>query len=250
MANEEILSSNEELQSTNEELETAKEELQSMNEELSTANEGMRKQNLAMGLANSDLNNLFSSASLPMLMVGSDLRIRRFTRLVEKVLSIIPSDVGRPLRDFQFNLHLPNLDSLLSEVISTGVFKEWEVQDLKGHWYSIRIQPYKTDEGKAEGAVRLTFIDIDSFKGVEKLTKGPGGAPVRPELQRGDRADRPGAFLGSGRRAPRDLGEHGLLPRLPNLQGRDGGTVHLQPRERPVGHPSFADVPGPGAIRN
>jgi two-component system CheB/CheR fusion protein len=170
VANEEILSSNEELQSTNEELETAKEELQSMNEELSTANEGMRQQNLAISQANNDLNNLFSSASLPMLLVGSDLRIRRFTRLVEKVLSIIPTDVGRPLKDFQFNLHLPNLEVLLSEVITTGVFKEWEVQDLKGHWYSIRIQPYRTDEGKAEGAV-LTFIDIDSFKGVEKLTK-------------------------------------------------------------------------------
>jgi two-component system, chemotaxis family, CheB/CheR fusion protein len=169
-ASEEVLSSNEELQSTNEELETAKEELQSTNEELSAANEEMLRRNLDLGRANDDLNNLFNSASLPVLMVGSDMRIRRFTRLIEKVLNIIPTDVGRPLGDFRFNLHPPALEPLLAEAVASGSPMEREVQGLSGHWYSVRIQPYKTEEGKLDGAV-LSFIDIDSLKGVERLTK-------------------------------------------------------------------------------
>ena len=78
-ANEEILSSNEELQSTNEELQTAKEELQSSNEELSTVNEQLQQRNLELTQSNNDLVNLFASTNIPVVMVGSDLRIRRVT---------------------------------------------------------------------------------------------------------------------------------------------------------------------------
>jgi two-component system, chemotaxis family, CheB/CheR fusion protein len=78
-ANEEIQSSNEELQSTNEELETAKEELQSTNEELTTLDEELRHSNLELGEVNNDLVNLLRSVNIPVVMVGRDLRIRRFT---------------------------------------------------------------------------------------------------------------------------------------------------------------------------
>src|SRR5262249_37836787 len=78
-ANEEILSSNEELQSTNEELQTAKEELQSTNEELTTVNEELNVRNLELTQTNNDLNNLLANVNIPVVMLGSDLRIRRFT---------------------------------------------------------------------------------------------------------------------------------------------------------------------------
>src|SRR5262249_27791633 len=83
-ANEEILSSKEELQSTNEEMETAKEELQSANEELTTLNEELQNRNIELSLLNNDLNNLFNSVQLPIVMLGRDLRIRRYTPVSEK----------------------------------------------------------------------------------------------------------------------------------------------------------------------
>jgi two-component system CheB/CheR fusion protein len=95
--NAEILSSNEELQSTNEELETAKEELQSANEELTTVNEQLQHRNLELSQANADFANLLGSVNLPVLMVGADLRVRRFTSPATKVLGLQPSDVGRPI---------------------------------------------------------------------------------------------------------------------------------------------------------
>src|SRR5213080_1337326 len=93
-ANEEILSSNEELQSTNEEMETAKEELQSANEELSTVNDELRSRNLEVNQINNDLTNLFASIYFAVVMVGSDLTIRRFTPQAQKFLGLIPADVA------------------------------------------------------------------------------------------------------------------------------------------------------------
>ena len=96
-ANEEILSSNEELQSTNEEMETAKEELQSTNEELSTVNDGFRNRNQEISQVNTDLLNLLESIEIAVMMIGSDMTIRRFTPKAQKFLGLIAGDIGRPL---------------------------------------------------------------------------------------------------------------------------------------------------------
>jgi two-component system, chemotaxis family, CheB/CheR fusion protein len=168
-ANEEILSSNEELQSTNEELETAKEELQSTNEELSTVNDEIRQRNQELGEANNDLNNLFSSANLPIIVLDSNLRIRRFTASAEKVLNVIPTDIGRPIGHLNLNIPIPDLEPLILEAIDSVSIKEREVQDGEGHQYSLRIRPYKTTDNRIDGAM-LLFIDIDSYKNVDRLT--------------------------------------------------------------------------------
>lgn len=169
-ANEEVLSSNEELQSTIEELETAKEELQSTNEELTTANEEVQRRNAELDQANGDLNNLFGSANLPIIMLGKDLCIRRFTRVAAQTFNILPGDIGRPVGDLKLNIHIPDLESLVSSVISAAGMKEYELQDRQGRWYSLQIRPYKTVENRIDGAV-LLFIDISSVKSVEKLTR-------------------------------------------------------------------------------
>jgi two-component system CheB/CheR fusion protein len=162
-ANEEIQSSNEELQSTNEELETAKEELQSSNEELNTVNEELENRNAQLAQVNDDLRNLLSSVNIPIVMVSSDLRIRRFTPQAEKVFSIIASDVGRPIGNIRPNINLANLEQLLTEVIETLRTHEAEVQDVNGRWHLLRIRPYRTEDNRIEGAV-LALLDIDEMK--------------------------------------------------------------------------------------
>lgn len=162
-ANEEIQSSNEELQSTNEELETAKEELQSTNEELTTLNEELQNRNTELSQLNNDLSNLLSSVSMPILMLGNDLTIRRFTPLAERFFNLIPSDVGRRITDINPNVLIPSLEKLVSEVIETLRIQEQEVQDREGRWYSLRIRPYRTTENKIDGAV-VMLVDIDEMK--------------------------------------------------------------------------------------
>ncbi|NNN06533.1 MAG: PAS domain-containing protein [Elusimicrobia bacterium] len=176
-ANEELLAGNEELRSTNEELETAKEELQSSNEELSTVNDEVVRRNLELDHANSDLSNLFVSAKLPIIMLGSDLRIRRLTQIAEKLFNILPTDIGRPLADLKLNIQTPDLESLVASVISTANMRELELQDRQGTWYSLQIRPYMTVAGKVDGAV-LLFIDLTSVKGTEKLQRSLDDAQI------------------------------------------------------------------------
>src|SRR5215831_17797777 len=158
-ANEEIQSSNEELQSINEELETAKEELQSSNEELTTINEELHNSNLESQQANNDLSNLLSSAQLPIIMLGNDLRIRRFTPMAERALNLMATDVGRPITDLKLNLDLPELQNLLMEAIDTVSAKDLEVEDSNGNWYSMRIRPYRTADNKIAGVV-MVLVDV------------------------------------------------------------------------------------------
>jgi two-component system CheB/CheR fusion protein len=162
-ANEEALSSNEELQSTNEELETAKEELQSTNEELVTVNEQLGNRNFELAQLNDDLTNLLSSVDIPILMLSGDWRIRRFTPQAQKLLNLLPGDVGRPILNLRPNLDVPDMARLVTEVVDTVSVREREVQDLEGRWYSMRIRPYRTMDNKIDGAV-MTFIDIDAAK--------------------------------------------------------------------------------------
>ncbi|MCC5667302.1 PAS domain-containing protein [Nostoc sp. CHAB 5784] len=163
VANEEILSSNEELQSTNEELETAKEEIQATNEELNTTNEELRSRNLELHQVNNDLTNLLASINIPILILTSDLRVRRFTPMAQRLFNLIPADAGRPLSDIRANLNIPDLEPLILEVLDTLSIKELEVQTLGGHWYNLRIRPYRTTENQIDGVV-LVLIDIDFLK--------------------------------------------------------------------------------------
>ncbi|MCG7865150.1 MAG: chemotaxis protein CheR [gamma proteobacterium symbiont of Stewartia floridana] len=167
-ANEEIQSTNEELQSTNEELETAKEELQSANEELSTVNEELENRNDELARTNDDLTNLLASVNLPILMLGSDLRIRQFTQAAEKLLNLIDTDVGRPIGNIKANIDIPDLESEVLDVIDTMATKSIEVQDNSGIWYTINIRPYKTLDNRIDGAV-MVFIDISAIKDIDQI---------------------------------------------------------------------------------
>ena len=156
-ANEEILSSNEELQSTNEELDTAKEELQSTNEELNTLNDELQGRNEELSRVNSDLVNLLGSIQIAIVMVAGDLKIRRFTPMAERVLNLIPADVGRRISDIKPNFDCPDLEQLIVESIDTVTVKEREVRDRGGRRYSLRVRPYKNLENRIDGAILALF---------------------------------------------------------------------------------------------
>ena len=160
---EEIQSSNEELQSTNEELETTKEELQSTNEELITVNEEMQNRNAELTRINDDLLNLLNNVSLPLVILTSDLRIRRYTSMAESILNLIPTDMGRPFSDLRTKIAFPGLEGILQDVLNNLTPREMEVQDQSGKWHRLRVRPFTTHEKKIDGVV-LTLLDIDEMK--------------------------------------------------------------------------------------
>ncbi len=160
---EELRAANEEAQAGNEELETAQEELESANEELNTLNEELKISNVEFSKVNRDLTNLLESISIPLVMVGRDLRIRGFTRAMEPMLNLIASDVGRSITDLQPQVELPDLRRRLLDAMEGGDRKPRDIRDAHGHWYSLRILPSMGPDGKTDGAV-LMLVDIDAAK--------------------------------------------------------------------------------------
>jgi len=160
---DELRSANEEAQAGNEELETAQEELESANEELNTLNEDLKISNVEFSHVNRDLTNLLESISIPLVMVGRNLRIRRFTRAVEPLLNLMAADVGRSITDLQPQMELPDLRRLLVDAMEGGDRKPRNIRDSHGRWYSLRILPSVGPDGKIDGAV-VMFIDIDAAK--------------------------------------------------------------------------------------
>lgn len=195
-SNEEVQSANEELQSVNEELETSKEELESANEELTTVNEEMASRNAELNRLNADLHNLQNITKLPILLLGRDLIIRRFSAPTEKIFNLLATDVGRPLSGVRHNLVVekagngkgeipsdavtnsqPNgnfspcaIEDLIREVIDGVREVEREVRDKDGRWYSMRVRPYITVDNKVDGAV-LVLVDITDLKLKEQEIK-------------------------------------------------------------------------------
>ena len=191
-ASEELLSSNEELQSTNEELQTAKEETQSANEELATLNDELQHRNTELGQANNDLVNLLAAVQIAIVLVGRDLRIRRFTPIAEKAFNLIPTDVGRPIGHIKPNLAGVDLAELIRQVIDTLTPLESQIQDKDGRWFVLRVRPYVTLDNKIDGA-SVILLDIDSFLPKEQKTptNGDSARPVQEEV-------RPGSTAGDG----------------------------------------------------
>jgi two-component system, chemotaxis family, CheB/CheR fusion protein len=162
-ANEEAQSSMEELHSTNEELETAKEELQSGNEELVTLNEQLHRRNMELAHLSDELSNVLTGVDMPIVILGGGRRIRRFTPQAEKLLHLLPGDIGRPIGHIRIGVNLPQLDESISQVLK-GLRDVWrEIQADDGRWYSVRILPFLTAEHKTDG-VLMVFVDVDELK--------------------------------------------------------------------------------------
>jgi len=183
---EELQSSNEELQSTNEELETSKEEIQSTNEELATVNAELQNRNTELDRVNADLRNLIGNVDAAIIMLGPDLRIRRFTPPAERLFSLIPGDVGRPLADVRLNLDdPPELAPLLGEVLATAQPQSLEVRDRRGRWYSLRLRPYRNLENQIDGVI-VMLVDVNALKRAHTITESIVATVREPLLVLGE----------------------------------------------------------------
>jgi two-component system CheB/CheR fusion protein len=167
--NEELQSTNEELQSTNEELETSKEEQQSLNEELATVNTELQGKIDELTIANNDMKNLLDSLDIPMIFLDMDFFVKRFTSHATKVINLIHSDIGRHIGDIVTKLKNVNLVEDANLILNDLVYREREVQNHEGHWYNMKVAPYRTTENVIDGVV-VVFSDIHQQKqSVEKL---------------------------------------------------------------------------------
>ncbi len=161
--NEELQSTNEELQSANEELSTSREELQSLNEELVTVNTELQEKIDEVTKAKNDMRNLMEGTEIATIFLDKDLCIKGFTSHADKVINLIQTDVGRPIRHIASNLKYENLVEDAKEVLKTIIPRQTEVRTKDGHWYLMRIMPYRTIDNVIDGVV-ITFAGIHEQK--------------------------------------------------------------------------------------
>ena len=162
-SNEELQSSNEELQSTNEEMETSKEELQSVNEEIVTVNTELQGKIDELAQAYNDMNNLLASTEIGTIFLDSDLKIKRFTPPMSKIINLIQTDVGRPIADLSSNLIYDGIVKDANTVLNKLIPIHKSIKSNEGIWYKMQIMPYRTSENVIQGVV-ITFVDISEEK--------------------------------------------------------------------------------------
>jgi len=173
-ANEEIQSGNEELHSTNEELQTSKEELESANEELNTVNEEIQHRNQQLAQLSNDLINILNSATIPIVMLGEDLHIRRSTPEAERVFGFSSHDIGKALTHLPLNIDVPQLERWMLDVMRDVTMRTEQVRSREGKSYKLRITPYRTLENKIDGVV-IALLDITDL--VPGVANGKNLAP-------------------------------------------------------------------------
>jgi len=169
-SNEEVTAANEELQSANEEMETSKEELQSLNEELNTINIRLQEKVDELESTNNDVVNLLASTSIATLFLDRGFRIKRFTPAITRLMSLIPTDLGRPIGDILMRFTDEALLDDARRVLVDLAPLTREVQADDGRWYIRRIMPYRTQDDRIEGVV-ATFVDVMEIKQAEEALR-------------------------------------------------------------------------------
>ncbi|MCU0959316.1 MAG: response regulator [Pirellulaceae bacterium] len=165
-SNEELQATNEELVASNEELQSTNEELHSVNEELYTVNAEYQRKIAELTQLTNDMDNLLQSTDVGTIFLDRDLCIRKFTPRIAQVFHILPQDVGRRIDSFATNIQYDELVPDLERVLHAEVPTERQVCDRQGHWYLLRILPYRLN-ATVTGVV-ITLIDVDVVKATER----------------------------------------------------------------------------------
>ncbi|QPM91199.1 CheR family methyltransferase [Pseudooceanicola algae] len=155
-SNEELQASNEELQASNEELQSSNEELHAVNEELVSVSSEHERQIEMLSELNRDTEVVLRLLKTGVIVLDSQLRIRRFSQLIGRVFQMEAHDVQRSLDVVSPRLDFADLAGMARQVIETG---EPVVRSgtYGGHDLEVRAHPFDRieDDGRTRGVAVL-----------------------------------------------------------------------------------------------
>ncbi|WP_439624748.1 chemotaxis protein CheB [Gemmata sp.] len=164
-SNEELQATNQELTAANEELQSTNEELHSVNEELYTVNAEFQKKIAELTQLSADVDNLLMSTGVHTMFLDRALCLRKFTPKIAESFNLLPQDIGRRIDHFTYTIDHPGMLADLRAVLDHPTPIERQVRDRRGHWFLLRILPYRA--GLAIDGVVLTLIDLSEVKRAE-----------------------------------------------------------------------------------
>jgi PAS domain S-box-containing protein len=133
--------------------------MKASNDELRALNRQLKEKLQAIHNENNKLTSLLSSSEVAMVFLDAELRIKRFTPPTEKLLKLVPGDVGRPFCDFAPGYHDTTLLESCRRVLDTHTAEEKEIRTDSQHSYLRRILPCRTADNRIDG-IAIVFIDI------------------------------------------------------------------------------------------
>jgi len=149
--------------SYNEELLTTNEEYQSVNNELQEVNIQYQYKNKELDDLYNDMTNYLNSTDIGIIFLDENLCVRKFTPSIIKEINLITQDIGRPMNHISNNLINDDLNIGASEVLSSHISFEKEIQSKNGKWYLFKCAPCFTFENSIKGVV-LSLVDITNIK--------------------------------------------------------------------------------------
>ena len=123
-------------------------------------------------------------------------------------MSLIPTDVGRPLGDLVVEPELRRRCwTTAARSCAHWCRRKWRYRTKAGQWHLMRIMPYRTVENMIDGVV-VTFVDIGRIKQGDSGRRRPSGSTSTDILRR------PASRWPCSTAVPRRVGQRGVLPRL------------------------------------
>jgi len=124
-----------------------------------TVNEEIQHRNQELAQLSNDLINLLHSATIPIIMLGPDLHIRRYTPEAERIFGFSNHDMGKVFTHLPLNLEVAQLERWMLDVMRDVTMRNEQVLAQDGKSYKLRITPYRTLENKIDGVV-VVLLDI------------------------------------------------------------------------------------------
>jgi two-component system, chemotaxis family, CheB/CheR fusion protein len=166
--NEELESANEELQSANEELVASREELEATNEQVFVINHELQKRIAEVADAHDDLHNILAGVDHAVVVVDTELRIRRYTAAASRLFGLAPADCGRSIERVEHVV--PGARAQVAEALATLHAIDVEILAGNQRWYRLRIAASRTHDDAPNGAV-ITLADIDVVRRVRDRSR-------------------------------------------------------------------------------
>ncbi|MBK1880946.1 PAS domain S-box protein [Luteolibacter pohnpeiensis] len=141
--------------------------LKSANKQIASANRELKKKLDDLKRNNIELKNLMASTKIAKLFLDTKLRVSRSTPSSTGIFDFPQSDIGRPFCELTHQLEYPEIHSDAAHVLRSLSLIEREARDLRGHWFLVRLFPYRTTEDLIAGVV-ITCVDITERKKAEE----------------------------------------------------------------------------------
>ncbi|MBN1873541.1 MAG: PAS domain-containing protein [Anaerolineae bacterium] len=117
---------------------------------------------------NDELNHLFNSIPVGMIVLDRELRIRRFNSSAQKMMHLTNGDLGQSMQMVGERSVCGDLLAEYHVVLETLQSTKREVQGQDGCWYLLEIRPHDVVRQSAGGLV-LTISNVTHYKQAEMI---------------------------------------------------------------------------------